>query len=417
MLETFVQGKDDPKTGKQGSGGPVLYLNSLRRFVNSGIVVPREDNNIAKMAAATGAQSPGRSNVIPIEGPQDARTELFSHIGAQGLSNLGAGTISVAGNVVTGVNTKFLEQLLVGDTIRIAGSSETVATITSNTALTTIGINLNGAAAAAYAYSTPIVAAVRDRMTVEITDTAWQRNLMNRDVICNHVFGSNRKPLFLRENVLLETNQTLLYRFYNNSTAGTGSLGFSLEGRKWQAEAMKRKAVADYIAHLRKRKIWCQPYWLTLDDGIVTLTASGSLTKFLTCTGDLTLVLFYMYGQVITSGVAGDTQEKISIELRDENSGRSMQNQAFTLNTGTGTPENPFIFPSPWIIMPQTQIKADFTNLITDATSDVALTMHGVAIYTGNRQRGGGLIDPSILAESRKIYRATRPEVIPASPQ
>ncbi len=408
MLETFVHGKD-------GKGGQQIFLNSLRRFCLSGVVVPRQDNNIAKMVAATSAQNPGRSNVIPLEGPQDARSELYSHIGQQGLVNLGAGTITAAGNVITGVNTKFLSQLVVGDTLYTNGDHDTVATIVSDTTLITAGVL--AAAGVAFAYSTPVVADVRDRMTVEITDTAWQRNLMNRDVICNHVFGDNRKPLFLRESILLETNQTLLYRFYNKSSAGPGSFGFSCEARKWQAEAMKRKSVADFIADLRERKIWCQPYWLTLNDGSVSVPANSSATTFLTCTGDITLVLFYMYGQVITTGVSGNTQEKIQIELNDENSGRAMQNQPFTLNTGTGTPANPFILPTPWYLMPQTQIKAKFTNLITDAASEVFLTLHGVAIYTGNRRRGGGLIDPSILEEAQRIKNASRPEVIPASPQ
>ncbi len=404
MLPTFV-------SDKEGN----LLLNSLRRFVQSGVVVPRADSIIAKMRAAASATSPGQSNIIPIQGPEDARSFFYSYSGAQGLSNIGTGTISNAANAIIGVGTKFKSELQVGDTIVINGATGTVATITDDTHLSTVLVL--ACVSLPFAYLTPVIADVRDRMTVEINDTAWQRLLMNRPVICNHVFGSARKPLYLRESTLLETNQTVLFKFFNNSTAGPGSFGFSNEACKYQTEAMKRAEVQAFIAKERKRKTWFQPYWLTLDDNFVTIPASSQATKFLTCTGDITLVLFYMYGQVITNGVQGNTQEKVQIELFDDKTGRAMQNQPFTLNTGCGTPENPFIFPTPWIVEPQSQIKVKFRSLITDAPIDVFLTMHGAAFYTGNRRMGGGLIDPEILAESRRIYNATKPVLIPASPQ
>ncbi len=407
MLPTFVT---DKKTG-------AVSLNSLRRFVMSGVVVPAPELLFAKMLAATSANSPGQSNIIPLQGPEDARSFIHSYTGAQGLANLGTGTISNAANAITGVGTKFLSQLQVGDTIRVAGGlSDTVATITSDTALTTTGVLV--CAGLPFAYLTPIVADVRDRMTVEINDTAWQRMLMNRPVIVNHVFGSARKPLFLRETSLLETNQTLRFKFFNNSMSGPGSFALSTEAVKYQTEAAKRQDVQAFITKERKRKTWFQPYWLTLDDGFVTIPANQQATKFLTCTGDITLVLFYVYGQVLTNGASGNTQEKVQIELFDDKTGRAMQNQPFTLNTGCGTPENPFILPTPWIVEPQSQIKARFTSLITDQPVDVFLTFHGAAFYTGNRRNGGGLIDPEMLAESRRIFKATeKPVFIPASPQ
>ena len=50
----------------------------------------------------------------------------------------GPGTISSSGTAVTGTSTNFLESFENGDTIISAGQTEIVATVTSDTSLTTI---------------------------------------------------------------------------------------------------------------------------------------------------------------------------------------------------------------------------------------------------------------------------------------
>ncbi len=401
MLKTLIE-------DEQGNS----YVNSLRRSVLSGIVVPSLANSIIKIPVAAGSNSPGQSSPVPLEGPQDARSQLYTMTGVQGLARLGTGTISSLAGAVTGVGTLFLAELAVGDNIITNGQTQVVATITDNTHCTTVA-NFAPAlgAGTAFAWQTPITADVQNRMTVKITDTAWRRQYMNQEVPVLHVFGTAGQPLRLRESVLLEKNQTLLFNFFNNSTSAPGSIGISSEARKWQEEAFKRNGVAAFVAGLRRRKLFCHPYWLTLDKK-TTIGAGGTGTQFMTSWNDTILVLFNMYGHCITTGVAGDTQEIMAYEMFDQKTRRAYQTQPWTLNLGLGTAISPFVLPAPIIIDQQGVLEIKFTNLVTDQPTDVFVTLMGVAV-TSNRDTG--LMDPTIAEEARRIYKATVPTLTPAS--
>ena len=404
MLESLIQAPNGD-----------TYLNSLRRFALSALLVPTAENLVINVPAATSATNHGVSLTTPIQGPEDARSELYSLVGVQGVTNVGQGTITSAATAVTGTGTSFGAQLQVGSTIFIAGATATVTAVVDDTHCTT-SVAL-GAVASTYFFTTAINTAVRDNLFVDIEDTAWRRKLMNREVPVQHVFGTAQKPMFMRESLLLEGDQTLLLRLYNYSQTAAGSLAPMIEARKWQVEALKRPEVASYIQGLRQRKMFVQPYWLTLDDGFTDVAIGATNTVFFTVTGDVTLVLFNLYGYVNTAGVAGDTQEYVALELFDAKTERALQVQPMTLNTACGTASNPFRLPTPLICEPSSQIRARVRNLITDAASRVFLTFHGVAIYTGYGMKGSALTDPAIVAEARKMYNALEPTVIGASPR
>ena len=65
-------------------------------------------------------------------------------------STTGVGTITTSGTAVTGVGTQFLNTFKVGDTITCAGQTKTIATITTNLALTTDAWSPDIAVATAY---------------------------------------------------------------------------------------------------------------------------------------------------------------------------------------------------------------------------------------------------------------------------
>jgi hypothetical protein len=406
MLETFIQNNNS------------VYLNSLRRYVFSGVVVPSQANMIVKVPAMVGTNA-GMSLPIPLEGPQDAFTEIKSVVGFQGLRRVGTGTFTaLAGGVaMTGIGTNFSQELLIGDTIIVvddlgAVQTKTIATVTGQTTATvTVAFanNVNivpppppAVFPSPFVYFTPVIADVQNRMTVDIQDMAWNRKLMNKPVPVVHVFGTNQFPGYFAEDILLEKNQIAMFKFYNNSTSGNGSVSFSHEGRKWQLEAHRRPEVAKLIKEKRDRKTFLQPYWLTLDNDI-RVDGNSQATGFLTCTGDIDLFLFDIRAHIVNSGAApvGDIQEFVEFQLSYTRNGRFYQSAPFTLNTGTGTAGQPFPLPHPILLKPQSQIKVSVRSLLTSATqTDVFLTMHGVGLYTGR----SGITDPSILKEARRIW-------------
>lgn len=402
-------------TNKKGE----TYLNSLRRYVMSGLMATYQDLLIARIPAALGV-TPGRSLPVPIQAPQDAKTEIYSLTGfGDTLSNIGIGTITTTGadvNVV-GVGTKFLNQLRVGDVIKTANGTGTVATITSDTTLTTLA-NMAANTAQAFAYTITTSLAIQQQVFVNIEDQANRRNLMNRDCPVAHVFGSAQKPLFLKESLLLEDDQTALVTFYNYSTSGPAAFMSIAEGRKWQKEALTHPEIEAFIVGLRQRKQYVQPYWLTLDNGWATIPAGGSSINFFTVTGDLTTVLFNLYGYAVSTGVAGDIVNKVSLEFFDAKTQRQLGIQPVPLGAICGTAQNPMPLPVPLTCEPQTQIQVRITNLVTDQPTTVYLTFHGVGVLTGSNWRGGALNEPEIVKASEQMYKNTsKIQVRPASPQ
>lgn len=406
------------------------WLNRMKRYALSGILVPSQENTVIPVPAAIGS-NPGMSPLVPIQGPQDAFTEVYSFSGSDGsvetgfgVINRGIGTITIAGgstSVVTGQGTKFLSQLQPGGIIlylQDGGPVTGVVTqVFSNTSAEIAAADFGLPVGIPFFFYTPNTLSADSDLTVKIQDLAWRRYLMNRDVPAAHVFGSNRKPLFLKESILLDTNQTLLYQFLNYSNA-PASFAPIAEGRKWQYEAVKYPDVYKFLAGLRERKMYLQPYWLTLDDRFVTVpNAAGSqVNGRFTCTGDITLVLFNVYASAPGSNNSNVAQ-KVNVEFQDPKTDRSMQNSPINLACISGTSENPYRLPTPWIVEPQTQIKAKFTSLgLIGDVLNVSMTFHGVAIYTGSSFRGSTLTNRHLIDEAAKMYAAmSTPQIIPAA--
>ncbi len=179
--------------------------------------------------------------------------------------------------------------------------------------------------------------------------------------------------------------------------------------------------VNKFINGMKERKTYIQPYWLTLDDGVINLGAAGSGTasaiKFLTCTGDITLVLFNLYAKAVAAD-GSDVSSAVTVELFDAKTSRSMQSQPMSLANCGGTGEDPFRLPAPWMIEPQTQIRAQLRNVSSESAMRVYMTLHGVAIYTGSSFHGSTLTNKKLIAEAVRMYEAmSTPQLIPASPQ
>lgn len=241
---------------------------------------------------------------------------------------------------------------------------------------------------------------VTARCKVAISDTCkGQRSMMNRPVLCNHVFGSNEFPFFLSESIFLEPSQTLQFEFFNGSTAGSASFRFMLESRKMQEVNLTRKDIAEEIRKNRRDKEIFYPFWLTQTQDI-SLGAGGRGVAFFYNTLDQWLSLNYAMASAITTGVAGDTTELFSCEILDPWSQRPLQNQPLVRTCQFGTAQQPYVLPSPWLIPPDGQIQINLNNLVTDQATDVFITFHGVAMYDHPT--------PAMMREIYKVQQVPR---------
>jgi len=237
------------------------------------------------------------------------------------------------------------------------------------------------------AFDAATLAAVQDRFTVRIRDTAYRRTLMNRPILASQVFGSNLQPFFLTESILLEGQQTMELAFFNNSVAGNAVYRMAFESRKFQASALANRVTTDEIGLLRQRKTFLNPYWLTNDlqsPYPLVIPAGGQLNVTFKNTRDYFLILQYIMCQARSTGAAGDLQEMFSFVIRDPRTGRPLMNQPVTLNTGTGTSNFPFVLPTALMVDPITAIDVTFFNLVTDQPTEVWFTFFGTGIFVAD---------------------------------
>jgi len=298
-----------------------VFLNDLKRYVKGAYLSPAAASIPVVIAAAPSATVPTGAPPIIVESPPDAIHEIFSMFG---------------------------EHLT---------------------------------APAAPALPVPPLVDVQRRMTVQIFDLAWRRNLMNRDIPVDHVFGTNLSPFFLRESIFLEGQQVLQFNFLNNSTAGGTAFKFQMESRKFQATSLTRKNVTEYINDQRRRRLYLTPFWQTSNQAI-SIPAGGVVDVFFTTDRSFDFIILGNVSSFISTGTAGDLEEGFAVELFDAKTERPLQNQAVVRSCCSGSAGFPFLYPTGWIQEPNTILRVRFTNLITNAATEVFWTFFGVSNYT-----------------------------------
>jgi hypothetical protein len=242
-----------------------------------------------------------------------------------------------------------------------------------------------------------------NRMTVQITDVAFRRRLSNREVRVNDVFGSNLQPFFLPEALMLESQQTLLFDFQNNSTAGPTNFTFLTERRKFQATTLSRNEVSKYIGEQRKRKLFLSPHWLTSDFPI-TVGPGATVDAFFTSSRDSYETQLMVIGGflLVTPGPppVGNTFEGFSCQIFDAKTERPLQNQPVPRSLCCGTPNFPYMLPCGLIQEPNTKIHVKFNNLITNRSINVFFNFVGVVNWTAKNpmEVQPGVAQPSELS-------------------
>lgn len=218
-----------------------------------------------------------------------------------------------------------------------------------------------------------------------IYDTSNRRNLMNRPVPFPHILGNNVNPFFMPESLFLRGQQTLQVTLFNQFAAGGGSQTgqFAFEGTTYQRGCWGDAKVVEYLKDSERRKLFLSPYWLTLDDGFIALTASATRDIFLTINASLCFLVTSIMASGSTAGVAGNTVDKFTLEFFDPKTERPLQNQPILRTSAGGDSFYPYVLPTPWLLDADSKLHVRAVNLVTDASTNVYLTLSGVACFMG----------------------------------
>jgi len=225
----------------------------------------------------------------------------------------------------------------------------------------------------------------------------YQRQLMPRPCTAEHVFGTGQNPFFITdpysEPIMLRPEGQLSGQIYNTSTSGSTSYTPSAEGRRIGLTALREDRELDdglKATLLLRKKVY--PYWIPLNldvgaagsllglPGITVPVAGQATAQFMVFNNKPGKVLITrIMGSALTAGVAGDTPNLFSMDLYDPQN-RKLNYQPIIFPAGAGPATFPYVLPTPIVIRSNQVMWARLYNLVTDATTDVFLTLQGLAV-------------------------------------
>jgi hypothetical protein len=91
--------------------------------------------------------------------------------------------------------------------------------------------------------------------------------------------------------------------------------------------------------------------------------------------GDAAALAFYLNGSVFQPAGTEIDEPDILLQIQDAGSGRYLSREPMHWMTVVGTALRPFIFPSPWLTMPNSNIAITLTNLSGAQYGRVDLTL------------------------------------------
>lgn len=247
-----------------------------------------------------------------------------------------------------------------------------------------------------------------NRTLVSIKDGAHtERSLQNRAINLLHVFGTINNPFFLDDawtrSLMLKPQQLYTLKFYNTGLLTTLTLDMpALESTRIFGGAVNQaKDLLQDVTLKESDAVEVYPYWFTMQNDITNRYGTPGLqlaagdvgvAQFFNNRDDIVLVMTSILATAITSGVAGDTEAVAAYELFTAYDQQPLQDQPVAFNCGAGIGSFPHRLSCPFVIQPKDQFEVKFTNLITDATTDVFFTFFGVAIRGAHRvqARWGG---------------------------
>lgn len=223
---------------------------------------------------------------------------------------------------------------------------------------------------------------VQDRLEVTIRDLGWRRKLHNdQPPLVNHVFGDVQNNFYLLSPLFFQPQQIITFQTTNNSAAGNSNFSPAMRYAKIEDSKQTHEMMIRWIKENKKENVHLYPFWLTNDNGFVTIPASGRRTLYLRNTHEQDLVLFWAMATAITAGAAGNTTDIFQSRIFDPASKMPLQETPVLRTEQFGTAQFPYPLPSPIIMRSNEVIEIVVDNLVTDASADVNICLQGVSNY------------------------------------
>jgi hypothetical protein len=217
--------------------------------------------------------------------------------------------------------------------------------------------------------------------TVLITDSGSRKQMMNRPVHANTIFGTPGFPMTLPERMFLHQNRSLTIR-YQNLFANANNLRPVISGRRLYQSSAESGMFDKEIKKLTKRTLVTTPYFLTTTEDITAQTvAQGAVSYFLPTDADAYMEVFKI-SAVAYDATLGTLTGEFDIIIRDAETRRELEtgNMSNLLICGNGL--TPFILAESWLVRPKQRIEVVITN--TTATGNpltAYLTFIGRKLY------------------------------------
>lgn len=216
--------------------------------------------------------------------------------------------------------------------------------------------------------------------TVMITDAGSRRQLMNRPIHANTIFGTPEFPMVLSERLLLHEERSLVIRLQNLGV-GANDVRPVLAGRRIYQSSANIGDLDEWVIKNLKRTEVTMPYFLTTQNEIEDLAHNTPTTFIFPSASDSFMEVFAITG-IAYDVVAGTPTGTFDIIFRDAKTRREIESGPMSDALVVGTGLQPFRLPESWVIEPRQNIEIELTNTTASTEDiDVYLTLIGRKVY------------------------------------
>jgi hypothetical protein len=243
--------------------------------------------------------------------------------------------------------------------------------------------------------SNPSESGDSNRLLVQFTENHHgPRQLSNRAVNVNHVFGNANNPFYcdgkFGRPLLMPPQGIISAAFLNSSTDQASLNGPLFETTRIGTRALQTsKALAAQVNRETNDNRQLYPYWFGMENNIegqtnvpgITLGASARIpVTFVNRRSNLTLLITSIMATTIHTGSTGDLEGVVAYEIFTPWEEIALQSQPVALNCGSGIGSFPHRLDAPLRVGPKETLKVVFTNLITNASVDLFWSFFGLAV-------------------------------------
>lgn len=201
---------------------------------------------------------------------------------------------------------------------------------------------------------------------VQLTDSGSRKQLSNRPVHANTIFGTAGLPFVIPERWFMHENSAITVTL-QNLFANANILRPFVVGRRIYQTSASAGVVDDLVADMVERATITSNYVMTTTDDIVNLAAGVATPYRFPVDADAFFEIFKICAVIYENHPVGPPTRtgQIRIELLDSESGRRLspgmtQNIPDAVAFGNG--QLPFILPESWVISPKTIVNMNVVN-------------------------------------------------------